>query len=58
MADSKQASALKLQLDSVRARLGRLTDLFVDGSLQQTVFQETKGLHVGRGRVEEEVDLA
>lgn len=36
----QQVGAVQLQLDSLRARISRLTDLFLDGSLQKTVFDE------------------
>jgi len=37
---------MKLQLESLRTRLGRLTDLLLDGSLEKTVFEEKQKAYV------------
>lgn len=42
----KQIRIAKLQLESLRARVSRLTDLFLDGSLQKTVFEEKQKTYV------------
>jgi site-specific DNA recombinase len=42
----KQIQAVQLQLDSLRTRVGRLTDVFLDGSLQKTVFEEKQKAYV------------
>lgn len=41
-----QIRVAKLQLESLRARVSRLTDLFLDGSLQKTVFEEKQKAYV------------
>jgi site-specific DNA recombinase len=38
--------AVQLQLESLRTRVSRLTDLFLDGSLQKTVFEEKQRTYV------------
>jgi site-specific DNA recombinase len=35
-----QLNAAKLRLESLRARMGRLTDLLLDGSVDKTIFEE------------------
>src|SRR5437899_1714898 len=47
-----QKQAVSLQLESLRARLSRLTDLFLEGSLEKTVFDEKQ-----KAFVWEEADL-
>jgi site-specific DNA recombinase len=42
----QQTRTVQLQLDSLRTRLSRLADLFVDGSLQKTVFEEKQKAYV------------
>jgi DNA invertase Pin-like site-specific DNA recombinase len=42
----QQVHAARLQLDSLRTRVSRLTDLFLDGSLQKTVFEEKQKAYV------------
>jgi hypothetical protein len=37
---SQAIDTLKLQLDAIRTRLSRITDLLLDGALDQTVFHE------------------
>lgn len=48
----KQMRIFKLQLESLRARVSRLTDLFLDGSLQKIAFEEKQKMYVW-----EEADL-
>jgi hypothetical protein len=42
----QQIRAVQLQLESLRTRVSRLTDLFLDGSLQKTVFDEKQRTYV------------
>jgi site-specific DNA recombinase len=42
----QQVRTLKVQLDALRSRVSRLTDLFIDGSIQQTVFDEKQKTYV------------
>jgi site-specific DNA recombinase len=42
----QQIHAAQLQLDALRTRVSRLTDLFLDGSLQKTVFEEKQKAYV------------
>lgn len=42
----QQIRAATLQLESLRARVSRLTDLFIDGSLQKAVFEEKQKTYV------------
>ena len=42
----QQIRASRLQIDSLRTRVSRLTDLFLDGSLQKTIFEEKQKAYV------------
>ena len=42
----QQIQAARLQLDALRTRASRLTDLFLDGSLQKTIFEEKQKAYV------------